>query len=79
MLLRELLFLEVELNRDRGRLCAAEEYKARFPEAAGDIDAAFAEGRRRATSFGRGEPSERLCAIPDVRDAVDGVPASSAR
>ena len=78
MLLRELLFLDVELNRDRGGCASPEEYKARFPEAADDIDAAFAEGLAGPVSFGRGDSAERARAISGVHDDGHGVPSSSA-
>jgi serine/threonine-protein kinase len=43
MLLEELLYLEVELRRDRGEAPSPEDYRARFPESEREIDAAFAE------------------------------------
>ena len=46
VLVRELLFLEIELLRDRGAVISPEDFKSRFPDAAADIDAAIAETAR---------------------------------
>jgi eukaryotic-like serine/threonine-protein kinase len=51
VLLRELLFLDVELKRDCGEVPSPEDFRSRFPDAASDIDAALAEGWTTATSF----------------------------
>ena len=42
-LLRELLLLEVELKRERGEATSPDDYRTRFPDAASDIVAAFAQ------------------------------------
>ena len=44
VLLRELLFLEVELKHSSGEAISAAAYRSRFPEAASAIEVAFAEG-----------------------------------
>ena len=43
VLLRELLFLEVELKREIGETTSPDDYRTRFPDASSDIDAAFAQ------------------------------------
>jgi serine/threonine-protein kinase len=55
-LLRELLFLEVELKHSSGERISAADYCARFPEAAADIEAAFADEAATAPSVGAPSP-----------------------
>jgi eukaryotic-like serine/threonine-protein kinase len=62
-LVRELLLLEVEIKRERGEATSPDDYQTRFPDAASDIVAAFAQpGRPPAFPGGgrnQGEPSAR--------------------
>jgi eukaryotic-like serine/threonine-protein kinase len=51
VLLRELLFLEVELKHSSGEAISAAAYRSRFPEAASAIEVAFAESNRAPASF----------------------------
>ncbi len=54
MLLRELLFLELEMKHSSGQSPTRAGYTSRFPEAMSDIDAAFAECATTAGSSGLG-------------------------
>jgi eukaryotic-like serine/threonine-protein kinase len=61
VLLKELLFLEVELRRDGGEAPSPDDYLARFPEARAEIDAVFAS---------EDTPGASLDLSPNLSDAV---------
>jgi eukaryotic-like serine/threonine-protein kinase len=69
LLLRELLFLEVELKQSSGASLTRAGYASRFPEAASDIDAAFAECATAAGSSGLGSSITRHPQFPSPGDA----------
>jgi serine/threonine-protein kinase len=60
ILRRELLFLEIELKLERGEETSLEHYQARFPDAASEISAAFAQHGRAPIPHGvRSDEGER--------------------
>ena len=75
MLLRELLFLEVEIKRDAGEAGLARGFQGRFPDAASDVDAAFAESAASAPLFGPSHLDEPSVAALEPAPNADGVPA----
>ncbi len=79
VLLRELLFLEVELKQSAGESISAASYRSRFPEAASDVDTAFAEASTAAASFASGASVRIPPPVAGSGECSNGVPPSAAR
>ena len=77
MLLRELLFLEVELKQSSGESVTRAGYTSRFPQAASDIDAAFTESGNDSRFIGACRLDPATSAIPLAWRSSHGVSAAA--